>query len=1064
MIFTYASRRSRKKKLESIKKARMVKPHYRKLPNGSIIYIDQHWDKRDAAKREPEKWSGKVVHVDEKSTTINKKNNKVKSRFEHVKHDHDKKVHELSKEQIHAHLNQNVDTYEMARKMAMKHFGIKKHDEEFRKKHIKPLAKHLEKTYGKSSSLAAMSGHRQVNDYLHHVVDTHDPKSEDADHHDHAMAKMAIEHSDDALDSLAQEREEVHVAKAKGPKDCPVINAISNDISFFGHQAEVLAKLDVLSKAVIDVDMGGGKGLLLPADALNLMQKGSVKKPLIVVPAATLDQNASKVINEYTDAKVNVFKITNQTLKDHYNGDAQKMVEDIHKAPENTIFMASYDVFSYQSKDPTTKKAYEDEEKRFERGRTLSSAGFDYCALDEAHNIKNTKTNRFKAMKYLTTAKYRRVASGTFLSNNPMDVLGQMKWLHPSWDMTEDQFKKEYGHTETKGGVHWDEQGLKNLRDDLDDMGMISLRRSAWLHNLPKRDERLSFVEMDKELKSVNELAITNFVEQLREEAEKNPKLKKALAEDDADELLQGNPKIVGGLDTLGGITDYPDMMADLVEESFKTLRQGKKAGGSIETDDDMAQAKQYLDRFKPHVRKAIRALKGVVSPKAKDVYKKLDEHFADKKNGKYIVFCQRRMSAAHIMKHMPEEHKKNAMYFDASQMGKLDSFAKDPDGPKIIVAVDASIKEGMNLQIANGMYRYDHHFSPGNQEQSYARIWRFGQDKPAKIHLGIVDQGVDVTKYCRMMSKYHQNMHVISDFPEDPTLVAFKLSLSNIESNRGSDIVPKYHQKGLDILNFQAEENRELRKHYGDKPFKRSGGKGFGKGAEMKHGIGPYHTEFTGKEEKGKLTDDEKNSLAGHMRDALRKHFGDEMTYDDDHWDAYLPEAVELAGRHKLKGHMGKNVHKDTWESYHNEYQHEAEEKHDDDEKKFLHDVVNRWSSGKKHTPHSKLDHHDALMSSWDEVGVPYKEQAMPILQGDTEELLSLLKKKKTRFERDHNNRPLTHPVVEAFWKKWAEEDGGAPSRNYKNMVNHAVSKMMEHEGGWETMKNRHQHKLKEK
>ena len=40
------------------------------------------------------------------------------------------------------------------------------------------------------------------------------------------------------------------------------------------------------------------------------MGQGKVEKPLIIVPGATMDQNATK-IHEYTDNSINVFKITN---------------------------------------------------------------------------------------------------------------------------------------------------------------------------------------------------------------------------------------------------------------------------------------------------------------------------------------------------------------------------------------------------------------------------------------------------------------------------------------------------------------------------------------------------------------------------------------------------------------------------------------------------------------------------------------------------------------------------------------------------------------------------------
>ena len=1163
-----------------------VKAHYRQLPNGHIVRIDAYYDKRKAARKDPDKFKGKVIHADANGTTyMNHKGEEI--HYLHGPH------RELTKDDIHAHLNGSLPIDEdLAHDISMKHLGInnfhehlksmvseskkndsgdtvsaderlilkiaqvysqlspenlhqdgerprhqvgplrrrlekqladlfdklgKKIDEStaykmaadiekqgkkgsplnsdggdgeklnniadaskhFAKTYTRPLLKQLRKVHGDSTTLAEAYTDKTdstIKNYMDHQAA--DPN---ANHTTSAMAHMAQTNAQKAVDELAEEHLAMKGVDHMTPQDCPPIDGIDKNIKFFGHQAEVLAKMSQLKRAIVDVDMGGGKGLLLPADALHMMATGKVKRPLIVAPQATVDQNASKLVNEYSNGQVNVFKITNAVIRDVYDGDVDAMVADMQKAPPNTVFMASYDVFAHQTIDPDTKKPMEGETK-FQRGMAISSGGkFDMVSLDESHNIKNADTSRWKAMQFLSKAKYKRCASGTFVSNNPGDVLGQLKWLHPQLKMSDAQFKEKYGYSQTKEGVKWDSDKLKDLRDDLKSKGLISVRRSAWMHNLPQRNEQVSIVKADKVLADVNDIAINDFLNQVEEEMLANPKLKKAMADGEVDGEFESSPNLSGGMNLIGGVTDYPDILAELVDNAYRAARGYEQKGedGNTSFDDEEA-AKEYLAKFHPNTRKALKALKGMVSPKAKDCYAKIKEHMADKKNGKYIVFCQRKFSAEHIMRHMPEDMKKHAMYFDASKMDQLPDFSKNPDGPKILIAVDASIKEGMNMQIANGMYRYDHHFSPGSQEQSYARVWRFGQDKPVNIHNGVVDGGLDVTKYCRMMTKHHENMVLTSEMPKAEDQVdehgekidyrAYKLSIDNIRNHRVANLeVPQYEAMGKRIIDFQKAENIPLRKRYGDKGIAKATGKPIGgKGAKIMHGIGAYHTEFTGDEKKGKTTDEDKDALAGHFRDALRTHHGEPEAYDQEHWDVFFPEAVELAGRMKLKGLQGKKMDDATWSSYKGQYEHETGEKLLPKEEKTLRSTVDAWSSGKKHTPHKTIDHGALMKKQIQTHELPFHKEAHAGATATLKQALAWAKTKKKHIKLKFG--PATGKYgaadnpedLDGFWKEFEKKNGKA-SATLRKLVNGGVAVAHHHEGGWDTVQSHHEEQLKE-
>ena len=1051
-----------------------VKAHYRQLPNGRTVWIESYTTKRPNAKKVYP--ANKVLHADETSTTVSNGKGEPQQ-YHHEKHN------EMSQDDIHAHLNsamtiddqlgmktwlhkmgvKDLDTFLgdlihdeadrakthgiepefTTRKEALEYIKSTRQDAKGRgTKGIKQHTKEMQDRNGGQVTTYAQA-YTNDNDIKSYVDATADKKdTPDRKDHEYAEAKMMRDHSASAIEAAKKEMANIKVAHKLKPEDCPEIAGIAKSTQFFGHQAETLAKLNVLPKAIVDVDMGGGKGLILPADALNLMGQGKVKRPLIVVPGATLEQNASK-IHDYTEGNTNVFLISNATINEHFGGDAEKMVEAIHNAPPNTIFMASYDVFSYNEKDS-------EEGDDYARARKLSAAAFDYVALDEAHNIKNVDTSRFKSMKFLTKAKYKRVASGTFLSNNPADALGQLLFLYPQMAMKKEDFEKKYGRKETAEGVNW--TGLKDLRADLNNLGMISLRRSAWLDKLPERNEQLAITKMDPPLKAVYNAVLDDIIDQLEEEMAKNPRMKKAFADDGLGEMDELPPQALAKLQLVSGIADYPHEMAEMMDQKIDAVKQAQKDG---KMDDDTLDTLESLMKMKSETRKAIRSLRGMVSPKAKDVYKKIAEHLKDKKNGKYIVFVQRKAAARHILDNMPEELKKHAVYYDASKKAELDDYLKNPNGPKVLIGVDASIKEGVNMQVANGMYRYDHHWSPGNQEQSYARIWRFGQDKPTNFHMGIVDGSIDVPKYARLMTKLHQNMQVTSDI-EEPTTDAFKMGLDTIKSKNNADILPQYLELGKNILKFQAGENKELQKRYGKGMFKKATGKPIGGSkAQLQHGLGAMHGDIKA-EKLQPLPDKDSDKLLGHFREQAEKTFGKDAIYDQGLYDDLFMDTYKLAIRQRARDDKSKSLDDLTFEQYRKEHD-EINDPMSPKVEKFLKTVVNGALAGKAHKSHESHGIEEPLTQMLKKHGLKPNAGATKAAAVDVKLLLSKLG--KTRLTHLGEGRVENPEVAEKALAAVEKTAGESLSPRYKKILLGTAAMVQEVSGGWDAIKDEWSH-----
>lgn len=1078
----------------NLKKAK-VKAHYRRLPNGHIVHIDEYINKVQAAKKDPKKYKNKVVHADENSTTTMNSDGELKTHpF--------KKYHEMHEESIKGHLNSSLPiTQALATKIFKKKLAdkginldellktlvsdqIKQDNPKFKddtgamdwlkntsfksgskKKKlgedvkiigelgsIKDIHEGLVEAHGNSSTPSQAYLKESNTDYK----DLIDSLAESDIDHLRGEAKLIQEHSLMASKDLEKQKILVENSKNLTAKDCPKIVGLSATTKLFGHQAETLAKLNILEKAIIDVDMGGGKGLILPADALNLMAQGKVKRPLIVVPGATLEQNASK-IHDYTDKGVNVFLISNKTIKEKYNGDIDQMVDDIHNAPENTIFMATYDVFSYRSVDP------DDPEEEFPRIKRLSNAQFDMVSLDESHLIKNSDSARFKSLKYLSSAKYKRAASGTFLSNNPLDVIGQTKFLFPhlNWDLK--NFKENYGYLDKKGedddsgesGTNW--TNLKQLRSDLKNLGMISLRRSAWIDKLPEREEKVSVSSLTPEHQAVYDLVLEDVSTQIEEMFRSNPKFKKFVEEDGLGDIENMPPDALAKLQIVSSVVDHPHELAVRMQEKSTEV---KKLMSEAKTEEDSEEVKSQLMsllKLNSKTRAAIRGLKGMVSPKALDCYKKIEEHFKDPKNGKYIVFCQRKDSASHIIENMPEHLKKHAVYFDASQKHVLKEFTREDGGPKILVGVDQSIKEGVNLQMANGMYRYDTHYSPGSQEQSYARIWRFGQKRPAKISVGVADNTFDVPKYARLQSKLYQNMQVTSEFKDD-TPTTFKMNLRTIKNNNKASILPAYEDLGKNIIDFQREENKTLSKNYGKGMYDVNSKEKL-KG-ELRHGLGAYHDD-TDERKVQKLDPKTEDSLLGHYRENLAEHskLKDEAIYDPEIHDSYLMDSYRLAMRQKARDPNAKTIDPVLEKQFRSEFKEANGSDLNDKEWKILSGSVNGALSGKAHKAHASHSVDIPLKIMMGKLGIKSSKESFKLAGDEVHKLIKHLGKN----ELTHlGNGKIENPEVanEAI-AKLEKEMGEKVSPKYKKLILGTAGMLSEVHGGWPKIAYQHEGEL---
>ena len=96
---------------------------------------------------------------------------------------------------------------------------------------------------------------------------------------------------------------------------------------------------------------------------------------------------------------------------------------------------------------------------------------------------------------------------------------------------------------------------------------------------------------------------------------------------------------------------------------------------------------------------------------------------------GKVLIFCRYTRAVDAVFNGLPPKYKSIARRFHGSLDGEdkwdnLEAFKNDPN-IKILIANEQSITEGQNLQMASRIIRVDSPWSPGDYDQSTARIFR---------------------------------------------------------------------------------------------------------------------------------------------------------------------------------------------------------------------------------------------------------------------------------------------------------------------------------------------------
>ena len=183
----------------------------------------------------------------------------------------------------------------------------------------------------------------------------------------------------------------------------------------YEHQRDALKQCWNKEAFAIFAEMGTGKSKIALDNACILYNQGSIDRLLVVAPKGAymtwVDQEIPTHVPDYIEKKVVVWK---QSTSQKYMSELRSMMNNNF---ELKIMVMNVEAFS-------TKRGVD-----FAR---LFLIGKSMMIVDESTTIKNPKAKRTKAIHALRDeTKYRRILTGSPVTQSPLDLWAQMDFLDP---------------------------------------------------------------------------------------------------------------------------------------------------------------------------------------------------------------------------------------------------------------------------------------------------------------------------------------------------------------------------------------------------------------------------------------------------------------------------------------------------------------------------------------------------------------------------------------------------------------------------------------------------------
>lgn len=408
-------------------------------------------------------------------------------------------------------------------------------------------------------------------------------------------------------------------------------------IDFLPHQINTAKQAiqDMNGRAILADEVGLGKTIEAGLILKEYLLRGLVTKVLILVPASLVNQWATE-LNEK-------FYIPATPYRKNYQWH------------QHDILISSID---------TAKRSPHREE--------ILDINYDLILIDEAHKIKNHKTQNYKLVKELKK-KYCLLLTATPIQNHLIEIFNLVSILKPGHLGSYETFIKKYGKDRNK---------IKHntmLKKLIQKVMVRNTRKQTSLNQTSRKIETV-WVDFTKKEK--------DFYQQLSES--------------------------IQPLTTLQKITLLREICSSR-EACYLSLQ---KLGNEQKTKALIEPLMKEIEKLPHH-------------SKAKKVIELIENH----QDEKVIIFTEYRATQLYLQWYL-QQHKISSVPFRGGfKSGKKDWMKQlFKNHAQVLIATEAG-GEGINLQFCNIMINYDLPWNPMRLEQRIGRIHRYGQKKDVYIY-----------------------------------------------------------------------------------------------------------------------------------------------------------------------------------------------------------------------------------------------------------------------------------------------------------------------------------------
>jgi len=538
---------------------------------------------------------------------------------------------------------------------------------------------------------------------------------------------------------------------------------LGSGVAVLPHQLQGVAQSEKGPELLIfDSSPGGGKTAQSIFDILIQKVRQRVGSAVVVCPPILVKEWTSE-INKFGQGKINAIPLTAKVvsrLRRRMDINRQQFLDYCNSAPPNTIFVVSMKFLSLKSD-----KFAPDNKSRFDvrYGKTvirqypqvwfIRQLNPDYIVIDESHYGKNLKSQTTEVIKQIASfAKYRRLSSGTLVTNQGDDLVGQASILNPAIYGDKTKFYDKYAITGGRGGAKFESfkpgAELTIRQDSLPYTSWITKRRADWSFLLPEINTQFWRTDMTENQSKFYEDLLSEAIEEIK----KDKKIQKLMEEEDPDIQDSIEEKMKLYLAKIEIFLNAPDSEklpfnslsyvepADLISSKVKLCEQICRAhfnGGSIPGYEEIP---------------------------------------FQKEQSKIIIFAYNKEVIDHFKRHFNPGLK--VVFYQAGDDDAILKFRQNtPDSPKILVAAETSLREGLNLQVASRLIRLQTLWSPGNQEQAVSRVMRPDvanaySRKEINYDWMVCNNSFEVAKTCRLVSKIVSNLTITEG--SDPAFLSF--------------------------------------------------------------------------------------------------------------------------------------------------------------------------------------------------------------------------------------------------------------------------------------------------